>query len=262
MAEKVAAENSHGSVAMMPKIDILKDLATAFVNDTEAQGNHLFGIVTLARNAEVLVPPTLDRDVVLQMINSLYAHQKQEDAGTVLGYAIFKAANLIATMRHYVDQVDKESAPYVLHDTVLILITDGFQDPNRLDKDKELRNIPPMRAAEYAKSEKVRLYIINIDPSLASEQYSAERHQMQKAAELTGGKFFLLEPRGSIEAIFREVDAMEASRWQIAMPKRSAEEKDSVAMPKKPLFPLFIAIGFLFFSISILLETRFLRSWP
>lgn len=267
MGQKVLSRNPLSESIYQPKIDLLKLMTHALIagdpdRDVSARPSDMLGVIAFARSAQVLVPLTLDHEAVLSAIDDLQVLKDQDSAGTALGYAIFKGASLIEATRYYTQQMlANGKEPYTIRDAVMILITDGFQDPNRLDRGKELRNIPPLQAAEYAKGLGIRLYIINIDPTLASDQYAAERHQMERTAELTGGKFFLLSERNTIRNLYAQVDELEKSLWYNA----AVESKQPVAKALQrhwPLYPYLLGSAMFFFAAAITLETLVLRRWP
>src|SRR5262249_48328381 len=134
--------------------------------------NDLIGAISFARSAIVLSPLTLDHEAVISSIKRLKIPQDLNQQGTVIGYAIFKTANLIAAMRQNL------SEQYKLHDALLVLVTDGFQDPNPLDKGRRFRTMDVDEASDYAKEQGVRVFIVNVDPSINTEKFLPNKHQM------------------------------------------------------------------------------------
>lgn len=268
MGQKVLSRNPLSESTYQPKIDLLKQMTNALIigdpdREIPARPSDMLGVIAFARSAQVLVPLTLDHEAVLSAIEQLQVLQDEDAAGTAIGYAIFKAASLIEVTRHYAQQMPaKEKEPYTIKDAVMILITDGFQDPSRLDRGKELRNIPPLQAAEYAKGLGIRLYIINIDPSLASEQYAAERHQMERTAKLTGGKFFLLNERNTIRDLYAQIDELEKSFWHNVAAAEFKPPVAKVLQKNWPLYPFLLGFAMFFFAVAMTLETLVLRRWP
>ena len=72
------------------------------------------------------------------------------------------------------------------------MVTDGLQYPNPFDKGNRLRNIDLEEASAYAKDKGVKVYIVNVDPSLATDpELEPQRNQMKRITEATGGQLFL-----------------------------------------------------------------------
>ncbi|QLH36950.1 MAG: VWA domain-containing protein [Parachlamydiaceae bacterium] len=175
MAQEVSA-TINGNRVNIRKEDLLKQVTSEFVegNPTEeldGRPNDLIGLVAFARVPHVLSPLTLDHKAILDDIQKLRVVQKQDEDGTAMGYAIYKTVSLIAATKHYATELAQKGNPsYNIKSTIIILVTDGLQDPSILDKNSRLRNIGLEEAANYAKENGVRLYLINIDPNTYSDE--------------------------------------------------------------------------------------------
>src|SRR5262249_21734707 len=122
-------------------------------------------------------------------------------------------AQIIAATKQYAEKLPKEEKPaYNIKSWAMILVTDGLQDPSEKDKGKKFRTMDIPEAASYAKNLGIHLYIVNVDPELGSAKYAPNLHQMQRAAESTGGKFFLASSSSSLGEIFQSIDQLEKSR--------------------------------------------------
>lgn len=265
MQEKIPLQ-LNGRMELISKVDLLKQVTQQFIRGDQSLGlrgrpDDLIGLVFFARAARVVAPLTLDHRTILQQLEH-FDHIKDKDQdGTSIGYAIYKTADLIAATRHYAqDLIKKGDQAYVIKNSIIILITDGLQDPNPLDKGKRLRNIDVPEAAEYAKEQKIRLYIINVEPKLATEEFSAYRHIMQRAAESTGGNFYMIDLENSLDKIYREIDQIEKS----ALPDDTDPQKDNRPdlYRRISLFPWFISLGLLFLFIGLFRELVWLRRIP
>jgi len=165
--------------------------------------------------------------------------------------------------RHYAEELISKGQPaYNIKQTVIILVTDGLQDPNPLDKGKRLRNMDVPEAAAYAKEQGVRLYIVNVDPALGTEEYAPYRHIMQRAAALTGGKFFMADSSTNLSEIYRDIDQLEKSTLPAeTLPKINKEERPDL-FNRISLYPWLIALGLLSLFIALVLEFTWLRRIP
>lgn len=269
MGQEVKAFSPGGRRISLTKMDLLKQVTREFVKGNPSLGlsgrpNDLIGLISFARGAQILSPLTLDHEAILDQLNRLGYTEDREKDGTSIGYAIFKSVNLIAATRHYAEELSGEGKPaYEIKNAAMILVTDGFQAPSPLDKGKRLRNIDLVEAAEYAKQKNIHLYIINVEPRLALEEFSAHRKLMKLIAEVTGGKFYLVDSSLGLEKIYKDIDQLEKS----VLPS----DTRYVTPPKRQLphlyhrisfYPFLIAIGIACLFLSVLLEGTVMRRVP
>lgn len=267
MADSVTISTAEGRETI-PKIELLKKLSAAFVQgdptlNLAGRPNDMIGIVALARGATVLSPLTLDHKAIVDKIKALNVVPKTpEQGGTVIGYGIFKTANLIAATRHFAEElIQKKQPAYTIKNSVIILLTDGFQDPNPLDEKKELRVMEVPDAAEYARQAGVKVYIVNLDPAIGTEEFAAVRDQMKRAAESTGGRYYLVQGTTGLAQIYSEIDRLEKSALPTlaeAIPKEQQPQRYRAI----PLFALLLTAGIILLSLSCLLDTTLLRRVP
>ena len=232
-----------------PKMDYLKKFTRAFIQGDRTLGllgrpNDLLGIVAFARGAQVLVPLTLDHRAVIEALEQLQVNNDQDQDGTAIGYAIFKTTQMIAATRQYAAKLPSDQKPaFDIKSTAMILVTDGLQDPSDKDKGKRFRTMDIPEAASYAKNEGIHLYIVNVDPEFAAAKYEPNRHQMERAAASTGGKFFLADSSTDLADIYNSIDSLEKSRLP----------SDIEALPKDKLPHYFKRVSFYPFLIGIAL---------
>jgi Ca-activated chloride channel family protein len=252
------------------KIDLLKQVTAQFIRGDPklglpGRGNDMIGLITFARGAQVLSPLTLDHQAVLKQLAKLDKIGDMEQDGTAIGYALFKAANLIAATRHYAQELsDKGEPAYTIKNYVMILVTDGLQDPNPLDKGKRLRNIDIPEAANYIKEQGIRLYAIAIEPKLSTEAYAPYRRLMNRVTELTGGKFYLMSSSSNLRQIYAEIDQLEKSTLPSSLQDLADMEKDDRPdlYRRRSLAPYLIAASLLCLLLAIILDTTVLRKAP
>ena len=237
----------------LSKIELMRAVMENFVKE---RPNDLLGLVSFARVVRILAPPTLDHDAILKEIASLATVSEKDQDGTAIGYAIFKTANLIASLKEQANLLGKE-APYHIQGAVVVLVTDGLQDPNPLDKDNPYRSMELEQAANYAKSKGVTLYIINIAPELGSAKYLPNLKQMRQIAEMTHGKFYHASSASDVPQFVADINDIETSQIY--------ETPDASALPtvfkrhSYYLELLFVAF-FLLLTGALLDETLFRRS--
>lgn len=257
MKEEVPATIA-GKTLLLTKIDLLKQITAQFI---KGRPDDLIGLVFFARAARVMAPLTLDHQAILKELQRFNAVQDRDQDGTSIGYAIFKTVNLISATRHYAQELIESGEPaYTIKNSVIILITDGMQDPNPLDKGKRLRNMDVDEAATYAKAEGIRLYIVNVDPKLSTEEFAPYRHIMQRAAESTQGRFYAAGNTSNLEEIYRDINQLE---------KSVVNRNENIDKDKRPdlywriaFYPYLLALGLICILAAVVLETIVLRRIP
>lgn len=250
------------------KMELLKNVTKDFVQGSPGLGlkgrdSDLIGLVAFARGANILSPLTLDHEQVIKKLDQLDYVKKDELDGTAIGYAIFKTVNVIAATRNFALELQENKKPaYDIKSSIIILVTDGFQSPSPLDKDKDLRNIELIESAKYAKVNNVRLYIINVEPKMASEQYKSFRNLMVEVADIADGKFYLVDSTLGLENIYRDIDLLEKSKLPGAA-IISADPKDLPHIYQRlSLYPYLIFSGMCLLFLSILIDGVIIRRVP
>lgn len=254
MAQKVSIINADGNRQSLPKIDLLKQVTAPFILH---RPNDLIGMIAFARVPKVLVPLTLDQQTLIRQLQRLQVVQNQDEDGTAMGYAIFKAANLIAATRHYAQELNQTgtSTQYEIKSAIIVVVTDGLQDPSALDRGNKLRTMELDDAAEYAKEQNVRVYIINIDPSFSAEEYAPHRRQMEAITHLTGGQFYLTDDNRGLKEIYASINALEKGKIPQTAPPLAEIRTFS-------FYPWLIAAGLFLFFAALLLKAFIFRSIP
>lgn len=271
MKESVAVATP-GGIRNAPKIEWVKQLTSQFIQGDPSLGlsgrsDDMIGLVTFARTAEVLSPLTLDHEAVLRDLSHFEAVSSPKEDGTAIGYALFKTVSLIAATRHFSDPgSSKGLPPYDVKNTVIILLTDGLQNPNPEDADHPYRSMSVEEAGLFAKEHGVRLYLVDVEPTVLQSQHSFERQQLEKAAQDSSGGFFVVDSTHSLLAIYQEIDRLEKSRLPQERPAQAnVEATRSELAPARRLFsfyPYLIAAGMTALALSVLLETTLLRRTP
>jgi Ca-activated chloride channel family protein len=257
MSEKVTAINKEGFKQTIPKIDLLKQVTGQFIKDHPTD---LIGLVAFARVPKVLIPLTLDQEALLNQLGQFQVVKKTDEDGTGIGYAIYKTAQLIAATRHFSQDLRSEGEPsYTIKSAVIIVVTDGFQDPNRLDQGNQLRTMELDDAAAFAKSQNIRLYVINIDPTFSSPQYAPHRRQLKAITEKTGGKFFLTGDSQSLQDIYQSINELEKNQ----IPQEALLTfTQSEVFTRFSLYPFLICLGLAALFSALILDSYVLRRVP
>lgn len=247
-----AFANIDGQRRSTTKMNVLKHVAKQFIL---SRSSDLIGLVAFARIPDVISPLTLDKKLLEDKLEQVQVVKSKERDGTAMGYAIFKTAHLIAATRHFAQELNDQAKPaYEIKNTIMIVATDGLQDPNPLDKGNRLRTLELEDAADYVRSEGIRLYIINIDPKFAQEQFAPHRRLMEKITSQTGGQFFLVNAGQDLEQIYSTINQLEKETI-----------RSNLHTPPQQLWhlaPFLISAGIACFGFGFLLSSTLLRQVP
>ena len=125
MKEQVFIHTQSGD-RLLSKIDIVKQVTKQFIEGDPKLGlqgrpNDMIGLIFFARAARVMAPLTLDHNVVLQQLAKYNVIGIMDQDGTSIGYAIYKAANLMAATRHYSQELAAKGQPaYIIKSNVIL----------------------------------------------------------------------------------------------------------------------------------------------
>lgn len=226
------------------KLQNLKKLMVPFI---DRHSDDLIGLVAFSRGAKVLSPLTIDHESLKQKIEGMQVITEPTQNGTAIGYALYKTVNLIASTRG-------EGSLYKIRDPVVIIVTDGLQDPNPLDFKNPYRTIGIEEAALFAKENGVRTYMINLEPKLLEEQYQPNLKEMQRAMELTQGKMVFATTPDALGPSLKEIEQLEKSS---ITPQKNTSRQEKVSFAS-----LFIGVGLALIVASLLLGETYLRRIP
>lgn len=175
-----------------------KEVAADFIR--QRTGDRI-GINVFARESFTVVPPTLDHQLVLRLLDTVDLGMVRD--GTAIGMGI-------ATSLNRLRQSDAESR-------VLILLTDGMNNSGEID---------PVTAGEMAAALGVRVYSIGIgsrgtapypidDPVFGRRYQNVEvnidEEMLQQISESTGGIYQRATDLDELIEIYREIDSLERS---------------------------------------------------
>ncbi|MEO0972719.1 MAG: VWA domain-containing protein, partial [Pseudomonadota bacterium] len=174
---------------MVDRLTATKAVAAEFI--TRREGDRL-GLVLFGRQAYLQTPLTFDRDTVKTLL--LEAEVGFAGKETAIGDAIG-----LSLKRLRRDAGD---------DRVLILLTDGANTAGELD---------PLKAAELAASEELRIYTIGIGAAGRSSPFTLrmlpgselDESTLRSIAETTGGQYFRAHDTGELMRIYAYLDELE-----------------------------------------------------
>ena len=221
------------------RVEALKEIAKRFI---ETRPNDNIGLTVFAGVAYTQCPLTIDHSILMSLYETvdcqMAANGTLED-GTAIGDGIM---NSLIRLR---DSKAKSK--------VLILLTDGVNNRG---------NISPMTAAEIAKKNKVRIYTVGIGkngmamyplPTGGTVMMPTEIDEktMTDIAELTGGKYFRAKKNSELEEIYREIDKMERTKFNVTQYSKRNE-----------LYEPFAVAALIVFLLELLMRLVVLKRLP
>jgi len=192
----MAAEDFELAGRRANRVAAAKDVLRRFV---ARRSNDRIGLVAFAGRPYVAAPLTLDHSFLLQRLEQLKLGDIED--GTAIGSALASALNRVR------DLPSKSR--------VVILMTDGQNNAGK---------VPPMTAAEAARSLGVRVYTIGVGTRGVAQypqtdvfgqvryvpmQVDIDEELLTKIAESTGGKYFRAVSTDTLRRIYDEIDRME-----------------------------------------------------
>lgn len=172
----------------------------------------LVGLITFARYADAILPPTLDHAFVMDQLNHQQIVHRQADDGTAIGDAISLGVEKL-------NRLDNNKKQDKVKSKVMILLTDGENNAGDFD---------PVQAAELAKTMGIKIYTIGVGtrgsaPVPVMNPYTGQKEiqwmdvdideaTLSKIASATGGKYFRATDTETLDAIYREIDQLEKTK--------------------------------------------------
>jgi Ca-activated chloride channel homolog len=229
------------------RLDVVKATFRDFVTGGEAgmngRGSDAIGMVTFARYADNISPPTLDHEALLGLLDQVGIVELPTEDGTAIGDAIVRAIDLLG---------GTEAAS-----KVIILLTDGSYNAGEVE---------PLVAAQIAGAYGIRIYAIGagtrgtaLMPVPAADggteyrpsEVSIDEATLEQIAQLTGGRYFRATDAAALRSIYAEIDRLEKAENVAEHHQRYVE-----------IFPLAVALGLALLVLEIVLVNTRLRTVP
>jgi Ca-activated chloride channel family protein len=229
------------------RLDVVKaafrDFVTGGANGVDGRGSDAIGMVTFARYADNISPPTLDHEALLGLLDQVRIVELPTEDGTAIGDAIVRAIDML-------EQTNAASK-------VIILLTDGSYNAGEVE---------PLVAAQVAGAYGVKIYAIGagthgtaLVPVAApgggtdylSSEVSIDEATLTQIAQLTNGSYFRATDAAALRAIYGEIDRLEKA-------ENVAEHQQRYVAIHAPILAL--ALAFLLLE-ALLVSTR-LRTIP
>lgn len=201
------------------RLDVVKLAAKRFVK--ERTGDRI-GLILFGTRAYLQTPLTYDRHSVLMRVDdaTVGLAGKTTSIGDALGLAVKHLRN-----------VPKQGR-------VIILLTDGANNTGVL---------PPLKAAELAKEDGIKVYTIGLgsqsDPRVLSRDLFSvntaadlDEATLTKIAKLTGGHYFRATDTQSLQQIYQTIHELETVR-----------QEQATIRPQKEYYPWFAGAALLLY---------------
>ncbi|MCI5136235.1 MAG: VWA domain-containing protein, partial [Candidatus Electrothrix sp. AW2] len=184
------------------RLTVVKAVMKKFIAE---RPNDRIGLVAFAGRPYMVCPLTLDHDWLQLRLDSVQIGMIED--GTAIGSAIVAGVNRLR------DQDAKSR--------IVILLTDGVSNAGKA---------APLTAAEAAETMKIKVYTIGagrrgiapmpiVDPfgrkRIIRAQVDIDEKTLGEIAEMTGAQYFRATDTKSLEKIYEEINAMEATTRKI-----------------------------------------------
>lgn len=238
VSRSMLAEDFSIGASRANRLEVTKRVTEQFIRK---RPNDRIGIIAFAGRPYLVSPLTLDHDWLIANLDRLQIGLVED--GTAIGSAIASGANRLK---------DKDAKT-----KLIVLLTDG---------DNNAGKVMPLTAAEAAKALGIRIYTIGAgtqgeapfpftDPFgrtvYRNVQVEFNEQTIQDIARIADGVAYRATDTKSLEKIFEQIDKLEKSKVEV---EKIAQYRD--------LFPWFVAAGFLFLSLEILLSQTLWRRLP
>jgi Ca-activated chloride channel family protein len=178
------------------RLEVVKKTAKNFIKQRD--GDRL-GILVFAGESFIQCPLTIDKDVLLSLMDEISVAQQSYD-GTAIGMAIANATNRLR---------NSESKS-----KVMILLSDGSNNAGELD---------PSTAADLAKQFNIKIYTIgagtNDDvsfiPGRGYIRNEIDEESLKNIATQTGGQYFRATNSKALEEIYSRINELERTEVEI-----------------------------------------------
>ncbi len=212
------------------RLEAAKSVADDFISKRMSDR---IGLVLFARQSFTMVPPTLDYDMLKNLLGDVEMGVVED--GTAIGMGMATAVNRL-----------KDSNA---ESKVIILLTDGQNNSGEID---------PVTAADLALSHDIKVYTIGAgtrgtapypvrDPVFGDRYQNIEvnidEDMLTQIAEMTGGAYFRATDTERLQEIYDQIDEFEKT-----------EIEEVVYTDIEDLYPRFLLPGILLLILSVISE--------
>jgi Ca-activated chloride channel family protein len=239
---------------MQTRLDVVKQVFRDFVTGggkLPGRPNDLIGMIRFARYPDSVCPLTLDRDVLLEVLDGTHTviwrgrdglvHGNEQEDATAIGDALALAVERLKDLKRTTGSGNQ----FVINSRVVILLTDGENNTGI---------ITPQQAGELAATYGIKVYTVLAGTGQRvawGGRLPLDDTDLRRIAELTGGRFFHATDRSALERIYGEIDHLERTK---------TEEQSYVEWGE--LSWRWLLAAFVCLSVQTLLDATVLRKIP
>jgi Ca-activated chloride channel family protein len=220
------------------RMEVAKETAIEFV---DLRPTDRIGVSVFAGQSITIVPLTTDHALVKDLTSRVRTNMVED--GTAIGDGLATSINRL-----------KESEAI---SKVVILLTDGINNAGMID---------PLTAAEIAKIYGIRVYTIGVGskgsvPYPMPSPMGGVRYQMVELpvdeallvqmSDMTGGRYFWADSRNKLEEIYKEIDQLERTKFDVTEFSRKHDK-----------FLVLVLLALAFLIVEIVLRNTWLRTNP
>jgi Ca-activated chloride channel family protein len=218
------------------RLEVAKNIAVDFITNRPVDR---IGLVIFSGESFTMSPLTTDKNSLVSQVESLRSGMLKD--GTLIGEGL---ATAVARL------MDGEAG------RVIILLTDGREEA------PDTRLIDPLSALEIARARGVKVYTIGMSAqqhATISENIQGRRvtpalldeDLLRRIAESTGGAYFRARDETDLREIYREIDQLEKSDFEIISSVQYSEQ-----------FQVPLAAAMVLLLLEFLLRFLWLRRFP
>lgn len=216
-----------------------KDVAAEFISGRESDN---IGLVVFAGESFTLLPMTNDKTSLLNAVNTLEMGLLED--GTAIGDGLATSINRI------VEGKAKSKS--------IILLTDGSNNTGL---------IAPLTAADIAKDKGIKVYTIGVGSNGSAlspvginyygkieydyVKVTIDEPTLRSIADKTGGKYYRATDKNTLQAVFKEIDALEKTKLDISRYHNTEDD-----------YALWAWLLLAFVGLDILLRLTVMRNIP
>ncbi|MBD78732.1 MAG: aerotolerance regulator BatA [Crocinitomicaceae bacterium] len=194
------------------RLEASKEVAMEFI---QTRPNDRMGLVVYAGESFTQCPLTTDHSVLANLFRDIEFGMIND--GTAIGMGLATAVNRLK---------DSEAKS-----KVIVLLTDGSNNAG---------TIPPLTAAEIAKTYNIRVYSIGVGTrgkaptpvaagpyggiQYANREVKIDEKTLKEIAKTTGGLYYRATDNSSLANIYNEIDQLEKSRIEVTEYKNKTEK--------------------------------------
>jgi Ca-activated chloride channel homolog len=232
----IAVDLSASMLAMDFKPNRLESARRTAFEFVQSRPDDRFGLVLYEGEAYTRVPLTTDHRVMLDAIESM--NTGLLEGGTAIGMGLATAVN----------RMRKSEA----RSKVVILLTDGVNNRG---------SIAPIDAGKMARAFDIRVYAIGVGTRGKAKSPVAispggsyiydwvdveiDEELLKTVAKTTGGRYFRATSEDSLREIYREIDQLEKTKFNISRFSKKTEEYAPFALAAFGLLAAAMMIGIL-----------------